>query len=96
MSAVLTSKARVILTTDNNILPEFWAASFIMGRRKISDILDKNPGPLFIQIGHCGSDHVRIVKQHITKSSQAVLAGTKVDAIESEPKKEEQPTGIES
>jgi hypothetical protein len=64
--AVLESKAQVIMTSDNNRLPEFWGAAFIVGRLKILEVLNNNPGPVFIRISHCTGEHVRIVRQTIT------------------------------
>jgi hypothetical protein len=72
--AVLESKAQVVTSSDNNILPEFWGAAFIVGRIRIQELLDQNPGPVFIQMSHCTGDHVKVVKQHITHPpSQASL-----------------------
>jgi PIN like domain len=64
--AVLHSKAQVIMTSNNNTLPEFWGAAFIVGRMRISDLLVSNPRPVFIQIGEHARDHVQLVKQHLT------------------------------
>jgi hypothetical protein len=74
INAVLKSKAQVILTTDNNLLPEFWGASFVVGRRKLGELLERNPGPIYLQIGHSAGDHVRVVKRNITGRSRAETA----------------------
>jgi hypothetical protein len=66
VQAVLTSKAQVVMSSDNNTLPEFWGAAFITGRMKINDLLDRNPGPAYIKMSqHCAS-HVQLVKQELT------------------------------
>lgn len=64
--AVLDSKAQVIMTSNNHVLPEFWGAAFIVGRMKIANLLIDNPGPAFIQISEHAGSHVQVVKQHLT------------------------------
>jgi len=64
--AVLDSKAQVIMTSNNNALPEFWGAAFIIGRMRIARLLENNPGPVFIQIGEHAHEHVQVVKQKLT------------------------------
>lgn len=70
VKAVIDSKAQVVICRDNSMLPEFWGAAFVMGQGKIQELLDRNAGPIFIQItNHCG-EHVRIVKEHFTRRIQ--------------------------
>ncbi len=76
--AVKQSKAQVLLVTDTNSLPEQWAASIIVGRFRIQELLDRNPGPVFIKIGRQAKDHVAIFKEHLydvdkTAKSEAAL-----------------------
>lgn len=66
--AVCDSKSQVLLVTDSNSLPEQWAASIIVGRYRIQELLDKHPGPSFIKIGKQARDHVQVVKEHITEA----------------------------
>jgi hypothetical protein len=40
VQAVRKSKAQVVMSSDNNTLPEFWGAAFIVGRMKLSELLD--------------------------------------------------------
>lgn len=72
--AVLESKAQVVFTSDNNRLPEFWGAAFIVGRLKIDEALNSNPGPVFLRISHCTGDHVKVVRQSVT-NPQAISTG---------------------
>jgi hypothetical protein len=67
--AVLDSKAQVVMTSDNNKLPEMWGAAFTVGRKRLHELLDGNPGPVYIQLTSTARDHVRQTKQHITHPS---------------------------
>lgn len=69
--SVVTSKAQVIVTSDNSILPEFWGSAFVVGRIRIRELLQANPGPVFIKISHCSGDHVKLTRVRITHPSQA-------------------------
>jgi hypothetical protein len=73
--AVLDSKAQVIMTSDNNKLPEMWGAAFTVGRIRLKELLDGNPGPVYIQLTSTARDHVRQTKQHITHPSFASQTG---------------------
>jgi hypothetical protein len=57
------------MTSDNNRLPEMWGAAFTVGHIKLSEILDGNPGPVYIQLTSAARDHVKQTKQHITHPS---------------------------
>jgi hypothetical protein len=74
--AVLDSKAQVIMTSDNNKLPEMWGAAFTVGYIKLSEILDGNPGPVYIKLTSTARDHVRQTKQHITHPSSPSPTGS--------------------
>jgi hypothetical protein len=62
IEAVRSSKAQVIMMTDTNSLPEQWAASIIVGRHRLQELLDKHPGPVFIKVGKQAKDHVQVVR----------------------------------
>jgi hypothetical protein len=65
VEAVRASKAQVLLVSDTRCLPEQWAASIIVGRYRIQELLDKHPGPVFIKIARHAKEHVQPHKQHI-------------------------------
>jgi len=69
--AVLDSKAQVVMSSDNNTLPEFWGAAFIAGRIRVNELLDRNPGPVYIQMSQHSRDHVKLIKQHLTHPPSA-------------------------
>ena len=71
VEAIRANKSQVVLVTDSNSLPEQWAASMIVGRTKIQELLDKNPGPVFIKVGKQAKDHVQVVKDHLFKKAGA-------------------------
>lgn len=56
--AVIDAKAKVFLLTDSNSFPEIWAAAVIVGRYKIQEIIDANPGPFFVNITKRADTHV--------------------------------------
>lgn len=62
IEAVRSSKAQVVMMTDTNSLPEQWAASIIVGRHRIHELLDRHPGPVFIKVGKQAKDHVQVVR----------------------------------
>ena len=66
VKAVRDSKAQVIVTGDNNMLPEFWGSAFVLGRIRINEVLQANPGPVFIRIGHCCAEHVKVIRTQAT------------------------------
>jgi hypothetical protein len=84
--AVLDSKAQVIMTSDNNILPEFWGAAFMVGRIKIHEVLNSNPGPVYIQMSHCTGNHVQVVRQAVTHPRPS-LPPTSVPVRQAKPAK---------
>jgi hypothetical protein len=59
-AAVIASCAQVIMVTDTNSLPEQWAASIIVGRMRLLQLLDKHPGPVFIRVGKHSNEHVKV------------------------------------
>ena len=67
--AVLQSKAQVVMTSDNNRLPEVWGAALVVGRVHLCRLLDSNPGPVFIQISSATGGHIRQTKREITHPS---------------------------
>jgi hypothetical protein len=67
IEAVLTSRAQVLVVTDSNSLPEQWASAVIVGRQRIQELLDKNPGPTFINIGRYAKDHVNLNKPNLPR-----------------------------
>ncbi len=79
--AVLDSKAQVVMSSDNNTLPEFWGAAFITGRIRIGELLDQNPGPVYIQMSQHSRDHVNVRKQHITHPQQRAGASPYKSAV---------------
>jgi hypothetical protein len=58
--SVRESKAQVVMSSDNNTLPELWGAAFITGRLKLEELLERNPGPVFIQVSGHPKDHVKL------------------------------------
>jgi hypothetical protein len=64
------SKAQVLLVTDANSLPEQWAASVIVGRFCIQELLGKHPDPVFIKIGRQAKDHVNVTKEHLFANAE--------------------------
>jgi hypothetical protein len=66
VKAVLESKAQVIITSDNNRLPEVWGAAFTVGRLRLDELLDVNPGPVYIKLTSATGGHVHQTKRHIT------------------------------
>jgi hypothetical protein len=73
--AVRSSNAQVLLVTDTNSLPEQWAASIIVGRYRIQELLDKHPGPVFIKIGKQAREHVNVAKEHLLGSQPQANRG---------------------
>jgi hypothetical protein len=64
------------LVTDSNSLPEQWAAAVIMGRRRLEELIIKNHGPVFIQLGQQAKDHVTIVKKYLFEESSNAKEAT--------------------
>jgi hypothetical protein len=56
--AIIQARVRVFLLHDSNAFPEVWAAAIIIGRYKIQDIVDANPGPFFVTIVKRADSHV--------------------------------------
>jgi hypothetical protein len=73
--AVRSSNAQVLLVSDGKSLPEQWAACLIVGRLKIEQLLDRNPGPVFIMISKHAGDHVN-VSRHRAVSAASGPSGT--------------------
>lgn len=69
-AAVMSSKAQVIIVSDTNSLPEQWAASIIVGRLRLLELLDKHSGPVFIKVGRYAKDHVTIKDERNNKSNE--------------------------
>jgi hypothetical protein len=87
VEAVRASKAQVLLVSDTRCLPEQWAASIIVGRYRIQELLDKHPGPVFIKIARHAKEHIQPHKQHIfgkvgqDDKKEAVEAADPVPAV---------------
>ena len=71
IEAIRSSRAQVLLVTDTNSLPEQWAASIIVGRSRIQELLDRNPGPVFIKIGKQAKDHVEVGRNRVFRQETA-------------------------
>ena len=56
--AVVDAKCKLFLLTDTNSLPEEWASAVILGREKISSVVQKNEGPFFATISKRSDSHV--------------------------------------
>ena len=56
--AVIDAKAKVFVLTDSGSLPEIWAAAIIVGHYRMSEVIDGNSGPFFVNIGKRSDHHV--------------------------------------
>jgi hypothetical protein len=79
--AIITSRARVLLVTDSNSLPEQWAASVIVGRVRIQELLEKHPGPMCIKIGKHAKEHVNVAKEHVFKEARDATKETTEETV---------------
>ena len=79
--AVKASKAQVLLVTDTNSLSEQWAASIIVGRRRIQELLEKHPGPVFIKIGKDAREHVNVAKSHLFAGAEGAKTASQEGAL---------------
>ncbi len=86
----MSNNSQLILVTDTNSLPEQWGASIILGRRKIMELLERNPGPSCVRVGKEANDHVRLKRdsapvaaRQISPSSEngEILDNGNVEAI---------------
>jgi len=68
--AVIDCKAQVVTTSNNNTLPEFWAAAFVNGRLRIDELLNANPGPIYIQMSQHSKDHLKCLKEQLSQSAR--------------------------
>lgn len=50
------------MTAENNSKAEEWAAAIIVGRRKLTMIVDRNNGPFFVGIDKHASSHISPVR----------------------------------
>lgn len=75
--AVRDSKAQVVLVADTNSIPEQWAAAIIVGRFRLHELLDRNPGPVFIKIARQAREHVTLFKEHLYGDKSAESAPSK-------------------
>jgi hypothetical protein len=89
--SVVDSKAQVIMSSDNNTLPEFWGAAFITGRMKLHELLENNPGPVYIQISGHAKDHVKLVKLHRTHADEEQGQDTTIETGENPSDKPGEP-----
>ncbi len=56
--AIIDARVKVFLLTDSNSFPEVWAAAVIIGRYKMQEIIDANPGPFFVNISKRSDKHI--------------------------------------
>jgi hypothetical protein len=56
--AVIDAKCKVFILSDSNSRAEEWAAAVIVGKEKIFDLVRKNEGPFFANIGRQSRSHV--------------------------------------
>ena len=67
--------------TDTNSLSEQWAASIIVGRRRIQELLEKHPGPVFIKIGKDAREHVNVAKSHLFAGAEGAKTASQEGAL---------------
>jgi len=56
--AIIEARVKVFLLTDSNSFPEVWAAAVIIGRYKMQEIIDANPGPFFVNVTKRSDKHI--------------------------------------
>lgn len=56
--AVIEGRCKVFIFSDTNSVAEEWAASVIVGRDKISNLIRKYDGPFYVRISKLAQSHV--------------------------------------
>jgi len=80
--AIIEARVKVFLLTDSNAFPEVWASAIIIGRYKMQEIIDANPGPFFVNITKRADTHVARLRLPFGYARAVVVEAQEAKAVE--------------